>query len=176
MGKSHPDYGTCPGCTQARRVRADGTLRTHNRDVVIGGGNVKATVECHGSGTYYTELKRGDYWPQMWDARSGNWKDLPIEVSTTLHDFDDQLRLTVIESHAFPDAKTGYALYVERQLGMHIFLTEHNSYANTYRAELHDAEGDVLLTEGSVRDDGSLNGLMLRWLTQLAEDAKKAST
>lgn len=168
----HPDYGTCPGCTQARRLRVDGTFRDHNCDIVGFGGNAKITVECRGSGMYYTEMERNGYWPKIWDAQNSRWFDLPIQVSTTVHDATDELDLIVIEAHAFTDTKAGYALYIKRQLAMHIFLTEHNSYANTYRAELRTAEDEVLFSEESVRDDGSLNGLMLRWLTQLAEAEK----
>lgn len=161
----HPAYATCTGCTQSKGVKKDGRIKRHNRD--DGYGSWQMTVECPGSDRPYAEQNR-----EQWDSNYGRWKEMPVEISATLH-ADEKQQLFIIEAHAFPDVKTGFKLFTERGMSLHLHLIERNSYANLYRAELTAADDTIVKTE-DVRDDGSLNGLALRWMEQLAKDTAGA--
>ncbi len=159
----HPNYATCTGCTQSKGVTKYGRMKRHNR--TNGYGSWQATVECPGSDRPYAEQNR-----EQWDAGQGRWKEMPVEVTATLHDFDGKQQLFIVEVHAFPGVKAGYKVFAERGLSLHLHLLVRNAFANTYRAELRNADDNLLHAE-DVRDDGGLNGLALRWMEQLAEAA-----
>lgn len=161
----HPDYATCTGCTQSKGVKKNGRMKTHNR--VDGYGSWQMTRECPGSDRPYAEQNR-----EHWDSGQGRWKEMPIEVMATLHT-DDKTEPFIVEVHAFPDVKAGHKLFTERDMSLHLQLLVRNAYANTYRAELHDADGAIVKT-AEERDDGGLNGLVLRWMADLAMDTADA--
>lgn len=51
--RSHPHYGTCPGCRQLKHVTADGLVREHNRYRAT--GTVVSSLRCSGSRARYVE-------------------------------------------------------------------------------------------------------------------------
>lgn len=51
--RSHPHYGTCPGCHQLKHVTADGLVRDHNW--YRANGTVVSSLRCTGSGARYLE-------------------------------------------------------------------------------------------------------------------------
>lgn len=167
--QEHPAYATCTGCTQVKGVKKDGRMKVHNR--FAGGGNWQATVECAGSNRSYAEANG-----RFWDAHRSGWADLPLKVSATMHDFDGEQHLTMIESHPLPDAKRGFEIYQAEGYSVHLYLTEKGGYANTYTVELRDASDFAIDAETNISDDGHLNGLMLKWLERLADTAKDATS
>ena len=164
----HPTYGTCTGCTQGKRVDKHGRIKPHTR--TVGDGNVVLTVNCAGGGGPYAEVSRTE-----WNPRLSRWEEMPIEVAATVHmgDTEDEQHPTVVEAHPWTDVKAGHKVFTDNNMSLHLHLLERNAYASRFRAELRDSDGVTVKSE-EVRDDGSLNGLALKWMQTLAEGAVKS--
>lgn len=164
MTTEHPEYGTCTGCTQAKRVKRSGLIWVHTTDVVACGGNAKATIECPGSDKAYAEQSR-----QYWDSRRSGWFEMEIDVHATLHT-DESERPFIIGVQPWSAVKSGHRRFLDEKMSIHAHLLDRSGYVNVYSVDMLNEEGHILRHQETVRDDGNLNGLVLRWMEQLHEE------
>lgn len=162
----HPAYGTCTGCTQAKRVDKLGRIRKHTRTTT--NGSMQLAVTCTGSSGPYAEYSRVE-----WNPRLGKFVDMPIEVDTVLHPLGDgEPQEVFVNVPAWPDVKAGHARFVKQ--GMSLHLSPANEDGSLFRAELRDAEGTVLTVEPEARNDGYIEGLVLKWMEALGKETAGA--
>jgi hypothetical protein len=154
----HPEYATCLGCTQGVRIDKNGRTRKHSRKVAFGYG--LGTVECVGSYRPYAEASRVE-----WDAQRGEFVDMPIQVAATQHFLDGSEPVdSYVEVHCWPTAKAGHQVFEAKGMKLHLYPEDE---AKSFRVVLMDAEGGHV-REATKPNDGSVNGLVLNWMEQLA--------
>lgn len=165
----HPEYGTCTGCTQGVRLDKNGRTRKHSRKVARG-GYMQMTVECSGSYKPYAEAGRME-----WDASFGKFVDMPIQVAATLFPFDggDPVPDFYVEVHCWPSTKAGHVVFADQEMKIHLYPRDESPIGDV-TVQLVDVHGAVL-KEAVERNDGSINGLVLRWMEALGEAAKSAA-
>lgn len=160
----HPVYGTCTGCTQAKRIDKYGRIREHSYTAAADG--ILLTLTCPGSNGPYSEFAR-----TVWNARLSRWQDMPIQVDAFMHMTDGQ-EPEEIYVEVFPsiEAKRGHGRFQERGLSLHFLpvLGADGGEPAAFRTELRNKDGRVVLEEPEQANDGdSVSLLVLRLMEQI---------
>lgn len=73
---THPEYGTCPHCLQAKRITKSGLLPAHQTPWMVSPFG-KATFHCPGGLKRYAEFGENG---REWDLHKGEWCEMPVEI------------------------------------------------------------------------------------------------
>ena len=162
----YPTYATCTGCTQGVRINKNGRTNQHTRKV--GSGSILGTVACAGSGRPYAEASRIE-----WDPRFGKFVDMPIQVDATLFPLEGEPDEDFyVEIHCWPTTKAGHVVFVDQEMKLHLYPRDESPIGEV-KVHLVDVHGKAI-KEAVERNDGSINGLVLRWMEELSQEAKAA--
>lgn len=85
----HPEYGTCPGCVQAKRLLKGGWLPDHNTGELPYGSTGKARFHCPFSGRRYAEF--GEF-AKSWSPRLADWEFLSVPVPVLIVSVPESMR------------------------------------------------------------------------------------
>lgn len=160
MTTEHPEYATCFSCTQGVRIDKNGRTRKHSRKIAFGYGI--GTAECVGSYRDYAEARR-----IQWNAERGEFVDMPLQVDVLQHFVEsrDDPVASYVEIHSWPTTKAGYGVFKDKGMVLHLYPEDEGK---SFRVVLLDAEGARVQEDTKTNDGASVNGLVLRWMEELA--------
>lgn len=158
MTEEHPTYGTCPHCTQGKRLKKGGWLPEHNTPSLVYSDHAVAHYRCPGSGKRYAE-----YDGYYWDLKLGEFRRQPTRVPLKMHQRESGVAEDQFLTMAYYDEKFDAVLrhWDNEGIELHARILGDEDM----EAVLELWQGTTKIKEATVDHDGaSPSGKVLNWL------------